>query len=82
MNISVNTSAKPRFRDLTTVNYIHAFLFLTSDLSDLAEILARTLFPGHLRVWWGGVVMGWGVESDGVVERVDSKLRCKLQLSH
>ena len=60
MNISVNTSAKPRFRELATVNYIHAFSFLISDSSDLAKVLARVLCPGFLRVVvsWGGV--GWG----------------------
>ena len=50
MNISVNTSAKPRFRELATVNYIHAFSFLISDSSDLAKVLARVLCPGFLRV--------------------------------
>ena len=50
MNISVNTSVKPRFRDLATVNYIYAFLFLTSDLSDLTKVLAGVIFPGYLQV--------------------------------
>ena len=54
MQMGVETS-KPRFRELTTVNYIHAFLFLTSDLSDLAKVLARVLFSRSLRV-----VVGWG----------------------
>ena len=49
MNIFIDTSAKPHFRELTTVNYIHAFLFLTSDLSDLAKVLAGVLFSGSLR---------------------------------
>ena len=74
MNISVNTS---------TVIYIHAFLFLTSDLSDLAKVLARVLFPGFLwvvvgwgRLGWGG--LGWA--GLGCMMRGYSgiRLRCKI----
>ena len=66
MNIFINTSAKPHFRELATVNYIHAFLFLTSDLSDLAKVLAGVLFSGALRVVVGWGKVGWGEVGWGV----------------
>ena len=63
MSISVITSAKPYFRDLTTVIYIHAFLFLMSDSSDLAKVLVGVIFPGSSGGMAGGGCgsVGWDV---------------------